>query len=343
VKDVKVDARKGKSLAVRAFNKFNNDWTMNLVAMVAYNALTSFFPLALALLTFLAFVPSVASNPQEVARQFNHILPSNIRSQIDVADLIRQINTRSGLLSIISIIGLLWGGTNLFGSIESAFAVIFRVKTRDIVPQKLMSVVMIILFTILVPVSFASTFLLSAATTTLGRILPDFMHGPIALVVAFGTTLASLFVLFTAIYIIVPNIPIHWRYAWRGGLVAAVSMTIVNNVFPWYAAHFLGSKQYGTAALATAIGTITWFWFFSLILLVGAQVNALVMGIGYWRHDLTRVLMDQRIPTQGGAPTAVDALRANNDEDVFENRVGVLIDGPEAAERDTSSLNRPET
>jgi len=312
MEDVEATAKSIEGSAVRAFNKFNNDWTMNLVAMVAYNALTSFFPLALALLTLLAFIPSVVGSPQHVAAQLNLILPPDVRSQIDVANLITQIDKRSGLLTIISIVGLLWGGTNLFGSIESAFAVIFRVRTRDLLPQKLMSVAMIVIFAILVPVSFVSVFLLSAATTTLGRILPHYMNGPLALVAGYGTTLAALYVLFMTIYVVVPNVPVRWRYAWRGGIVAAIFMTLVNNAFPWYAAQFLGAKQYGTAALATAIATITWFWFFSVILLVGAQVNALAMGIGYWRHDLTRMLMEQRLPAQGGAPTAFDALHAND-------------------------------
>ncbi len=322
------DAREGKRQALRAFNKFNNDWTLNLAAMVAYNALTSFFPLALAVITLLAAVPNMAGSRQDVARQLNLILPSDIQSQIDVSRLIAQVNDRSALLTVISVVGLLWGGSNLFGSIESAFAIIFRVKTRDIIPQKAMSILMIVVFAILLPVSFVSTFLVSAGTTTLGRILPAYMNGPLAEIVGMGTSFAALFVLFLIIYMIVPNLPIRWRYAWRGALIAAAAMTVVNIAFPVYAAHFLGTKQYGTAALATAIIAITWFWFFSVVLLVGAQVNALHMGIGYWRYDLTRTLRDQRIPTEGGAPTAIEALQQAHDADLLNTPVGVMRDKP---------------
>jgi hypothetical protein len=145
-----------------------------------------------------------------------------------------------------------------------------------------------------------------------------------------------LFVLFAAIYTIVPNVPIRWRYAWRGALFGAVAMAIVNNLFPFYTAHFLGTKQYGTAALATSIVLVTWFWFFSLILLIGAQINALTMGIGYWKFDLTRTLMDQRIPTLGGAPTAEEALRRTHDADVFDTPVGLARDSETTVARDTS-------
>ncbi len=322
------DTRAGVRLALRAFYKFNNDWTLNLAAMVAYNALTSFFPLALALITILAAVPNVAGSRDAVARQLYLILPSDIQSQINISNAIAQVNDRSLLLTVVSIVGLLWGGSNLFGSIESAFAIIFRVKTRDIVPQKAMAVAMIVVLAVLLPLSFISTFLVSAATTTLGRILPSYMNGPLAVIVGLCTSFAALFVLFLLIYTTVPNLPIHWRYAWRGALLAAAVMTVVNSLFPAYAAHFLGSRQYGTAALATAIIAITWFWFFSVVLLAGAQVNALRMGIGHWRYDLPRTLMDQNIPTLDGAPTAMAALQQSRDADVFDTPVGIMRDKP---------------
>ena len=147
-----------------------------------------------------------------------------------------------------------------------------------------------------------------------------------AIVIGLATGLASLFVLFLAIYMVVPNIPIRWRYAWRGALVAAVVMWIINLIFPFYTAHFLGTTQYGTAALATAITTITWFWFFSLVTIVGAQVNSLAMGIGYWEYDLTRTLMEYEIPVKEGAPTAIEALRAKADPAVINTPLGLARD-----------------
>lgn len=343
--DIEAGAKEAEGLAERAFFKFNNDWTMNLVAMVSYNVLTSFFPLVLALITILALVPAVTGNTHAVASQINAVLPSDVRSQLKIDSLITSVSHQFGLLTLVSILGLLWGGSNLFGSLESAFAVIFRVKTRDFLPQKLMSVAMILLFVVLLPLSFVSTIFISAASTTLGRIVPGALSGPFAVAVGLAASLASLFALFVAIYMVVPNIPIRWRYAWRGALVAAVVMWIINTIFPFYTAHFVGTKQYGTAALGTAIITITWFWFFSLVLLVGAQVNALAMGIGYWKYDLTRVLMEAKIPTQGGAPTAMAALEANRDPSVTDAPVGLArdsqkVENPARERRETPDRDR---
>jgi membrane protein len=307
--ELKEDAGKAKTLAMRAFHKFINDWSMNLTAMVSYNLLTSFFPLVLALITILALLPAVSNNTSHFASQINSVLPSEVGKSIDIASLLNSVNKEGGILGLVSIVGLLWGGTNLFGSIESAFAVIFRVKTRDFVAQKLMSLVMILLFVVLLPLSFISSLLLGSATTSLGTIMPGGASGPVGLILGLATSLAALFVLFLAIYIVVPNIPISWRHAWRGALVAAVVMWVINTLFPYYTAHFVGTKQYGAAAIGSAIVTITWFWFFSLVLLVGAQVNALAMDLGPWPYDLPGVLMRYKTPPTEGKRTGMDAAR----------------------------------
>lgn len=301
------DAVALKDRALAAFNKFNNDWTMNLASMLSYNVLTSFFPLLLAILTLLVMLPVVSTHVPQIASQINQIMPANVQSQINVAALLHNLHTAGGALALISVLGLLWGGTNLFGAIESCFAIIFRVKVRNFPQQKLMSLVMIVLFVVLLPISFASSIFLTAANTTLSRILPGFFTGVFGQIVSYAASLGSLFVLFLAIYTIVPNIPVAWRDAWKGALIAAVAMWVVNTIFPFYAAHFISTKQYSASAIATAILTITWFWFFSVILLVGAQVNALSMGIGPWPFDLSRILMDYKVPAKPGEPTALEA------------------------------------
>jgi hypothetical protein len=144
----------------------------------------------------------------------------------------------------------------------------------------------------LLPLSFVASIVVGAATTALGRILPSGLSGPSTAALGLATALVALFVLFIAIYTIVPNRPIAWRHAWRGAIFGALAMAIVNTAFPVYTAHFVGTREYSTAAIATAIITITWFWFFSLVLLLGAQINALSMGIRPWKYDITRTLMD---------------------------------------------------
>ncbi len=282
--------------AVDLFFKFGNDCTMNLVSMVAFSVLTSFVPLILAVVLFLALLPASSARASSFAEQIALVLPSSVSKDANVAGLIDSIHKASGVLTVVTILGLLWGGSNLFGSIESAFAFIYRVKTRDFLPQKAMALVLILVFVILLPLSFVSSFLLASATTTLGRVMPSELTGTFSAVVGLGVGLFSLFILLTVIYTVVPNMPILWRETWRGALFAAMAMWLVNTAFPFYAAHFIGTTQYGAATIGTVIITITWVWFFSLMLLIGAQINALSMGLAPWQYDITRILMMTRGP-----------------------------------------------
>jgi membrane protein len=324
--DLEHEANQARGAPLRAYKKFSNDWTVNLTVVVAYNLLTSFFPLVLAVLTLVAVIPAGLGTTSQVADQINSILPAEVRSNIKVQSLLTNLQHAGGILGIISIVGLLWGGSNLFGAIESAFAVIFRVKTRGFVRQKLMSLVMILLFVVLLPLSFVSTVLLSSTTTTLGKIMPGATSGPAGVIVGLAASLGAVFILFLSIYVVVPNLPVTWRNAWRGALIAAVLMSIINTLFPLYTAHFVNSKQYGAAAIGSAIITITWFWFFSLILLIGAQVNALAMGIGPWPYDLSRMLMEVKLPVQGGERTAMDAVRDEASAADKQSPLGVARD-----------------
>jgi hypothetical protein len=55
-------------------------------------------------------------------------------------------------------------------------------------------------------------------------------------------------------------------------------------------------------------------------------LNALTLGIGSWRYDLSRMLMEYKFPTEGGEQTAVDALHAKGDPAVLESPLGLVRD-----------------
>jgi len=278
--------------AKAAFDKFNNDWTMNWASLVAFNVLISAFPMLVVLFTLLAWIPDQSGHAADFAIQINQILPAEVARNLDVIGWLSRVRGSFGALVLISVGGLIWGGSNLFGAIENAFAVIYRVRTRTFLPRRIMSLVMMLLFAVLLPLSFASSLALGAATTALGRVMPQTLTGPLPLLLGMLTSLGSLFVLFLAIYVVVPNVPISLRYAWRGAVIAAIVMTIVNTVFPFYTAHFLGTRQYGAALIGTVLVTVTWFWLFSLILLAGAQANSLAMNLRPWPHDVSRMVTE---------------------------------------------------
>jgi membrane protein len=155
-----------------------------------------------------------------------------------------------------------------------AFNRFYDLPRRGFVTQRIVDFVMIFVFLILIIVSVgassATTFLLSFSAERSPIPLPDL--GPLQTWVGWGISLASAFLLFLAIYRVVPNGPVTLGGVWRGALVGAVLFFVITQLFPLYLLLFGG----GFAAfqvLGVALLLMTWFYFLARIVVLGCQLN----------------------------------------------------------------------
>src|ERR671937_407198 len=105
--------------------KFSNDWSMNMVSLLTYNLLTTIFPILLAILTAALYVLGTLS-PQafhEVIAKMSSALPSSMSAAINMKSLQGNIVHLTGPLAIVSLVSLIWGGSNLFSSMENVFSI----------------------------------------------------------------------------------------------------------------------------------------------------------------------------------------------------------------------------
>jgi len=58
-----------------------------------------------------------------------------------------------------------------------------------------------------------------------------------------------------------------------GGAIAAVLWMLVSVAFSWYVSNF-GSYNKTYGSLGAAIGFMTWIWISSIVVLVGAEIDA---------------------------------------------------------------------
>jgi Virulence factor BrkB len=108
--------------------------------------------------------------------------------------------------------------------------------------------------------------------------------------------LALLWVLLEMLFVIVPNQHISFRDSWLGALLAAIAIQAYLQLFPFYATHFL--RGY-TGTVGFAIIFLFFFYYFGVILLAGAEINAfyaqgkraLPENLAVLVHDVT-----QRVP-----------------------------------------------
>jgi YihY family inner membrane protein len=275
-------AQKGLTSLREFLDKFNNDWAMMFAGSLAYSLLTAIVPILLALLSVLGFIlgPSTVDYiTSHLTSGSNQILNQAVTEQLKM--VLTQLRREAGLLALIAILTAVFGGSRLFLGLEGCLDIIYRVRPRKIIGQNVMAILMMIVFIILVPIMiFAATlpgFIQSfIASNTVFRQIPIVNtianNGLSIWLAGFTGGLLAAFLLFWAIYIIVPNQRIKMSRSWQGALVSALALELfITIVFPLYVTHFMGNYT-GQAGLVVIL--LIFFYYFAVILLLGAEVNA---------------------------------------------------------------------
>ncbi len=236
-------ARVRRILLLRVVMRYVGRNGPNQATLVAWNLLFAIFPIVLLAVTLAGVVFRDPAMGRAVAKAVASLLPHG-RGSV-VLSALQSFHRNSGALAVVGIVGLVWSGTSLFGAMEQGFAALSGGKTRGFLTQKLMSVGMIVLFTVLaVPVVLSSS-LLAVLTSIPG--IPDFLRsGPIALIGQILLAVVVGTVLFSAIYRLVPHPGPPLRDSVRGGLVAAIAFEGLSLLFPLYFHLEHGFSSYGS-------------------------------------------------------------------------------------------------
>lgn len=274
------------------FTKFTNDWSLNLSAALAYNLLMAVFPLVIALFSILGLVIGTLSPStyDQVKNQLLHALPTvtSASSLLDAA--FKQLAKNAGFLGIIAIILALFNGSRLFILIEGCFDIIYHVRPRPFIPQNAMAFAMLLLFIILIPIMVVA----AAGPALIFSVLQNTPIGQIPgtkTIFSLGGILGGLiaaYILFQAIYIVVPNQKISFRNSWLGAVIAAILLEAYLILFPLYVARFLTS--YAGQTLGIVI-LLVFFYYFAVILFLGAEINAFFAeGVTVTPQDLVTLV-----------------------------------------------------
>jgi membrane protein len=273
--EAKQTAEKGIKSLQSFWTKFNNDWVMNFAAGLAFNLITAIFPIAIAIiaiagLIFGSFDPSFQGN---LIHSIESVFPQQLSSGHVLEPALKALNKNATFLVIIAVLTALFGGSRLFVSIENNFDIIYHTRPRNIIPQNVMALAMLLLFVILVPLMVFASSLPALVQSILKATPVSHIPGYGLIFSALGILVALLisWVLFEAIYIVVPNQHISFRNSWRGAIVAAVALQLYLVVFPFYVSHFLGNDS---GQVGFAVILLFFFYYFAVILLLGAEINS---------------------------------------------------------------------
>jgi membrane protein len=213
------------------------------------------FPVILGLLALLGFLVQDPRTLHSVQAVILSTFPAE--SQPDLTRALGSVKENRAIFLVVAVLGVLWSGTNFFASMEFALNQIYGVRTRDLLRQRLLGVQMIGVFV----AAIVASVLVNTVLPTLGLV----------------TGALIMTGLLYVIYRVVPNARIRHREAWPGALLAGFGIELLTLGFPLY---------YGLTHQVNALGRgfglifliLTWVYFLSHLLLLGAVLNRLRLG-----------------------------------------------------------------
>jgi membrane protein len=263
------------SLPGRVVAKFLEDRAPNWAVQIAWNGLLAMFPIILIAVAALGALTGIAGLGGEDVREVVSALFPDPDAQRQVQEALRNFKQQSGVYAVVGFAGLFLSGSALFGTMDQAFAEVYQVKPRRVVAQRLMSLGMILLFTVLIGLDVLSSSLLPALKN-LGGIIPGGLtRGPLAFILQLEVGVLAGFILFATVYYVVPNRRQRWKQVVPGALVAGVLLELVTLVFPVYLSLNRGMAAYGkTFGLLFVL--MTFFFSLGLITMLGVEVNCVL-------------------------------------------------------------------
>jgi membrane protein len=299
--DIKHVAEKDVKSLQAFFTKFTNDWVMTFAAGLAFNLITAIFPILIALIAiagfiFGSFTPGFQSN---LISHIQSIFPPPINQGNVLEPALNTLSKSAGFFAFIAVLVAIFGGSRLFVSLEGYFSIMYHTRQRTLIPQNIMALVMLLLFIVLVPLMvFASS--IPALVQSILQATPIHQipgNGLIFSALGILTGLIIAWILFEAMYIVVPNQHISFRNSWLGAVVAAIALVIYLYLFPFYVTHFLRND---TGQVGFAVILLFFFYYFAVILLLGAEINAFFAeGIRATPQPLTTIVHEytSHLPT----------------------------------------------
>lgn len=269
-------ARVQGSLPGRVARRVQQNSGTSWAALIAWSGLQSLFPIALALAAILGVVlGAIGVDSRLVYDTVAAVIPDQAGRQ-QVLEALRGVKTQTGLFAVLAIVGFLWSASSLFGTMEEAFSAILHVRTRGFLRQKLMAVVMMLIFTVLAGAAIVSSTFLPMLGSLPGVGISGLTQGTASGAIRFVFGSAAGFLLFFAIYYVVPNREQEVGQVWPGALFAGIAFEIVTLAFPLYL-YFAGPgmNRYGkTFGLLFVL--MVFFYLVGLVTVVGMELNAVL-------------------------------------------------------------------
>jgi membrane protein len=263
----------------RVFKEVGEDDLSGLAAELAYRLLLALFPFFIFLAALGGFVATTFSidNPADrIVDDLIGALPA------DAANVLRQqlesiLSSKNGALLTFGIVGAIWAASGAMNTVVKALNRTYDVKeTRPFWKRYFLTLGM----TVFVGIFFVAAFVL----LFVGQLFAEDVAKELGIEGIAATlfsmarlpiVLVLLAVAVAIVYWVSPNVKLPFRWVSPGSILFIVAFIIFTIGFGFYVANF-GSYNETYGALAGIVILLIWLYTTSFILLVGAEVNAVL-------------------------------------------------------------------
>ena len=275
----------------RVITAFGESQASNYAASLAFSAFLAMFPMILGALSIIGLAirdPGTEARFQSLILQ---LFPGSAQPELQHAIL--GVKQSAGWLALVSLGGLVWSASGIFATMEFALTQIFGTKQRDMLRQKLMGFVMMLILVVALGITVGA----NSASGYLSQYIPY------AWVLSFVIGAAVMVLLLVLLYRFVPNRTFSLREVLPGAVLAGVLIEALSLAFPLYT-RFAGSFNSYGAQFGLFFLIATWLYLLSELLLLGAVYNRFRLG-----QPATKGLIASPADESHEPERAVDVIR----------------------------------
>lgn len=259
------------SLLRLLWHRIEEDDMNGLSAQLAYFFLLSLFPLLIVVFTLMPYIPIPH---QDVLGVIKGIAPAETMNLIE-KNVTYIMNNRNGGLLSFGIIGTIWSASNGINAIVIALNKAYNVKeSRSYIVSRGMA--------ILLTFGMIFVYILALILPVFGRDIGIFVFSRLGYAdefikiwdtLSYLVSAIILFLIFTLLYWIAPNVKIRCRAAFPGAAFATIGWIISSMGLSLYVGKISNfSITYGS--IGAVIVLMIWLYISAFIIIIGGEINA---------------------------------------------------------------------
>ena len=277
------DPRPGRRLVLgdfkRAFKRFQDDQMTDHAAALTYYSLLSLFPALLFGVAALGYF----GGQRLIGDAADYLLQAGApESTVNaVTSALESAQAQRGTAFTALIVALatsLWGASGAFGAVGRALNVVWRVEEgRNFIRRKAHDVAWTAALLVLILLTFVLIFVGGGvARDLLGTIGLGDLGADIWLIARWPAALVFSMLVYAIVYFAAPNVEVpRFQFLTPGAVIGVLAWIVASGGFFFYVSNFSSySATYG--AFAGAVILLVWLWLTNVVLLLGAELNAVI-------------------------------------------------------------------